>query len=98
MKLPNIQEIKEQNEERKQVTKANDRAGEVLEPYLQHLSWTNDTYYADKIPLFVRYRKFWNCHTEEQVIKILDWAKEKELHPKQLTKVFIDKVKEKYGN
>lgn len=73
---------------RKETTKARNYMQELLEPHLPCLRWDSKTLDKDTRALFVAADRYWKRHLPDEFKRILTWVKTKDLHVKQLIKLF----------
>jgi len=72
---------------KKPTTDAKTRIDEIVKPYLKYLAWKNETVDKDATALYVNIYEYMECHTEAQLISILEWAKKKNtIHPLAIVK------------
>ncbi len=82
IQLKNIEQFKEN----KPTTNAHTRTSEVLSAYEKHFNWTNNTFYKDKMRLYMTAHQFVKSRVAgvEDMEKLLEWAKNKDLEKKPL--------------
>ena len=91
MESLNLKSYLENLKSRKKEKTAKNRLAELVEPFYIEWSWQDDTFFGDMTAIWIALRRYMKWHTDDQLLKLMEWTKGKNVYPRSVISILNKK-------